>query len=457
MTIYELGTQSQPFPRKNVFGASKMIQDGMRPEQPSNLAGLGPRTAARLWDLVVQMWKHDRQLRPSAARVLNELQHINAERNSDRAMASTSVPRLRASESSHTGALRTPTVSSITTSLSSTHISTPQTPEHTRPLNIPSVNPVNTALQAPGQQSGRWSTMSCQTLTAHTDKIVSVAYAPNRDEFASGSTDICIWAGSRDSGGTSWAPRCDWSITQLACLSYSFDGGLLAAGTYNEIKLWDTNTGENRGALKSKGRGKYVTALTSSPSNHMMASGSKDKTVLLWDTRAKAKIGTPLVGHAEAVTSVAFSPSGGTLASASSDKTVRLWDIRVGRCISQLSGFTEKVTAASFSPDGRYIAAASDDRTIRRWNAQTFDEIGSALRGHDASIRCLAFSPDSAQIASGSVDMTIRIWDSSTGASVGSPLGGHHGTIESITFSPDGGKMVSGSRDKTLKVWSAEH
>jgi WD40 repeat protein len=301
-------------------------------------------------------------------------------------------------------------------------------------------------------QSRKWSMMRCKTL-GHTDKVVSVTYAPNRGEFASGSNDIRIWTKNHDNQGTSWSSRADWSISQLACLSYSIDGTLLAAGSYHDIRLWDANTAESRGSLK--GHVKFVTTLASSPNNNTMASGSKDKNVLLWDSRMKAKLGRPLVGHKGMITSVAFSPGGEVVASASSDKTVRLWDIRAGQCISQLSGFADKVMAVSFSPDGQYIAAASDDRTICRWNAQTFDKIGTPLLGHQAAIKCLAFSADSTQIASGSMDAMIRIWDAPTGANVGLPLEGHKGAVESIAFSPDGDEMVSGSRDKTVKVWSA--
>jgi WD40 repeat protein len=59
----------------------------------------------------------------------------------------------------------------------------------------------------------------------------------------------------------------------------------------------------------------------------MLASGSYDETVILWDVIAGVPIGRPLTGHSEAVKSVAFSPDGQRLASGSEYDTIILWDV----------------------------------------------------------------------------------------------------------------------------------
>ena len=74
-----------------------------------------------------------------------------------------------------------------------------------------------------------------------------------------------------------------------------------------------------------------------------------------------------LEGHDFAVTSVCFSPDGRRLASGSRDRTVRLWDVETGACVRTLEGHDHIVNSVSFSPDGRMVASCSFDKTVRLW------------------------------------------------------------------------------------------
>jgi WD40 repeat protein len=74
--------------------------------------------------------------------------------------------------------------------------------------------------------------------------------------------------------------------------------------------------------------------------------------------------------HSGDVTAVAFSPDNKLLASGSNDKTVGIWDLINGKP-NTLVGHTAFVKCVAFSPDGELLASAGDDNAIKLWNVKT--------------------------------------------------------------------------------------
>ncbi|KAN0087272.1 WD40-repeat-containing domain protein [Elaphomyces granulatus] len=250
-----------------------------------------------------------------------------------------------------------------------------------------------------------------------------------------------------------WSPYLQtlYHSSPVIAVAFSPDGRLLASGSRdNTIRLWDTVIGTERRTLE--GHSSWVQAVAFSPDGRLLASGSRDTTIRLWD----AVIGTErrtLEGHLSKVDAVAFSPDGRLLSSGSWDTTIRLWDTATGAEQRALGGHSGFVYSVTFSSDGRLVASGSADTTIRLWDASTGTEL-RALKGHSEPVLAVAFSPDGRLLASGSHDATVRLWDASTGIERYT-LKGHSQPVQAVAFSPDGGLLASGSDDETVRLWDA--
>ena len=233
----------------------------------------------------------------------------------------------------------------------------------------------------------------------------------------------------------------------VTSVSFSPNGQMIASGSYDRtIRLWNPNTGRHIRTLE--GHTDDVNSVSFSPDGQMIASGSRDDTIRLWNPNTGRHIRT-LEGHTDDVNSVSFSPDGQMIASGSRDDTIRLWNPNTGRHIRTLKGHTRAVFSVAFSPDGQIIASGSHDRTVRLWNPNTGRHIRT-LKGHGELVFSVAFSPDGQIIASGSVDNTIRLWDANTGRHIRTLEG-----LSNVSFSPDGQIIASGSVNNTIRLWDA--
>jgi WD40 repeat protein len=125
-----------------------------------------------------------------------------------------------------------------------------------------------------------------RTLTGHTDWVRSVAFSPDGRLLASGS--------------------CGQPLTQSPWCAQG------------EIKLWDVASGSLVRTLS--GHTSDVNSVAFSPDGRLLASGSDDDTIRLWDGGHRQRSAHPLRPHRVWSLSVAFSPDGRLLASGSWDE-----------------------------------------------------------------------------------------------------------------------------------------
>lgn len=236
-----------------------------------------------------------------------------------------------------------------------------------------------------------------------------------------------------------------------------------------------------------RGHTLVVTALAHSPDGKVLASGSNDGTIRLWDLARRAPLGMPLRAGAAAIASLAFSPHGAILAAGANDGATQLWDVAHRRALGtplrvpfEPNNFGS-IPSLAFSPDGRLLASGCTCGHVYLWDIPRQRQIqGSALTGEPDNAPAVAlpwaehatmmdfggldypavaFSPDGQTLAVGAGDGVVYLW-TVTDARRLTPSGrltAGSGGITSLAFSPNGRVLAAGSLDHTIHLWDVPH
>ncbi|GCE29153.1 hypothetical protein KDA_46370 [Dictyobacter alpinus] len=250
-----------------------------------------------------------------------------------------------------------------------------------------------------------------------------------------------------DLGRTRWLER----FSTIQSIAFSPDGTWMVAGTGTpgeEGRMWRVADGSLAWTINT--HRDWVTAVTFSRDGRLLALGSGDHSITLWDVQRRVCLHT-LREHTDWIAAVAFSPDGRILASASSDRSIRLWDVEMGTCLTTFLGHSDAVWSVVFHPNGQMLASGSGDGSVRLWDVTTF-RCFSTLQAHHKPIWAIAFHPDGQMLASGSGDCSVRLWNISSQQCIAT-LQQHTETVWTVAFSPDGQMLASGSGDTTIKLW----
>jgi WD40 repeat protein len=154
----------------------------------------------------------------------------------------------------------------------------------------------------------------------------------------------------------------------LVALVFSSAGPHFAAAYSGGIIEWREYPSGQLKATWNSGNAE-VNFLAISPDGKVLAAGTNEKTVLLFDMNS-GQLRQTLRQHAGAVNALAFSSDGKRLASGADDRMVVLWDLATGRPIQIFKNHVQTVTSVAFSPDGFLLACGHGNKSVALWNIE---------------------------------------------------------------------------------------
>jgi eukaryotic-like serine/threonine-protein kinase len=295
----------------------------------------------------------------------------------------------------------------------------------------------------------------------HTDEVWNLEFSPDGKFLTTVSNDNFVRTWNVEKSETSFPNIEMKGAWKCAYFPDSKRFAVAASSTSNPIvKVYEAETGNE--LLTLIGHSKRIRAVDVSPDGKMIATGSLDGTVRIWNAETGEelrKFDFAITNKGTEINDVTFSKTGEKLAIVGFE-ALSLIDIKTYRQINtDLNQFADKNVLlmgwkVAFSPLEKTLAVGNYYGEVIFLDSDKLNII-KVLRNHQVNVKSLAYSPDGKTLATGSWDRTVKFIDVHTGEVV-NELKGHFAGVHELAYSPDGKILATASGDFNVNLWNSE-
>jgi WD40 repeat protein len=225
----------------------------------------------------------------------------------------------------------------------------------------------------------------------------------------------------------------------------------LASGSKDkQIFVWNLITNSILTILSlHKGSVNSIVTLDNN-NNNKLVSCSNDKLIIIWKQQIPILM---LKGHADKIKCLVRLPDNNSIASGSKDKTIKIWNINTGQLLATLLGHNDKIRCLTVLPNGN-LASGSADKNIRIWNVFN-KELVQMLTGNAKSIRSLTVLNENILVSSSEENDILKLWNLNKGLWIKNLKIldiGSFSSLTSIKSSSLDNRLIC-SADNTIIIW----
>lgn len=259
-----------------------------------------------------------------------------------------------------------------------------------------------------------WNTLSltgkpANKLTRHTKEVDSVAFSPDGNLFATGSTDgsLLLWSTMTGTFKNTIAER-RYTTEPFFVGQFSPDGETLACGIGQAAHLITIEPLKVKKVIAKELSSTYwIRCISYNPDGNRIFIG-RDNRIEIWDTLSGRLEGTIETGDSLRKEAPVMSPDGETIVISAAGE-VQLWDITTETLKGTLPRYVSY--PLTFSPDGKTIVTY----TYRKHTVELYDstsgKVMNTFAGHTGSVKGVAFSSDGNTLTTAGEDGTLLLWD----------------------------------------------